>query len=159
VRRSIDPAAREAAAVEKVILESAKALSRFPATQDVESVLGHYARDFTGIENGENSTFDTQRELLEELEDQIARGTSMKVSLEARNIEVHLGGGFAWATYDYHFRFRLTGEPYEEDEGRCSSILQKVDSRWLFKHEHCSSACPEELLEEADPGAPAPQRT
>ena len=154
-------AAKEAAAVERVIRNAAQALSDFPRTLDAEALLSNYATGFTGIENGQETSLQDQRNLLADLRDQLAAGTQIVVSFRAGNIRVRISEKMAVATYDYSFRMGIAGEALDEEEGKCTSILEKLGARWLFRHEHCSSACPPcaDDEDEEDPDSTAPERT
>lgn len=138
------PATREASSVQRTIEGAARAFSEFPKTRDVDAVLSFYARDFTGIENGEATTLGDQRDLLLDLRDQLATGAFVGLVLRTRNIRVRVEGEIAWATYDYLFRIAAADGGWQDEEGMCSSILQKEGRAWRFKHEHCSSVCPDE---------------
>ena len=152
---------KEAAAVERVIRNAAQALTDFPRTRDVHAVLSNYAAGFTGIDNGEETSLDDQRNLLSDLEDQLASGTRVVLSMRAGNIRVRISGQMAVATYDYSFRIGIAGEFTDEEEGKCTSILEKNGTAWLFRHEHCSSACPACADEPAGdaPDSSVPERT
>lgn len=145
-----DAPSRDAVAVSKTIEASTRAFSEFPKTRSIESVLSFYSREFTGVENGAESDLDAQRALLEDLREQIAQGAFVGLSLQARNITVRTAGDFAWATYDYRFRIGSAGGDWDEEEGKCSSILARSGRAWRFVHEHCSSVCPD-VEEPADP--------
>ena len=134
--------------METAILASAKALSDFPSTRNVDAVLSFFAERFTGVDNGLETDIESQRELLLDLEDQIRMGVPVRISLRASAIRVHLAGPFAWATYDYGFRVGAGSESGDEEQGKCSSVLVKRKSSWLLLHEHCSSLCPGEEEEE-----------
>ena len=90
-----EKSARDAAAVERVIRSAAQALSDFPRTLDAQSVLSNYATGFTGIENGEETSIEDQRDLLRDLRDQIATGTRIVLSLRTANIRVRISGQMA----------------------------------------------------------------
>ncbi len=157
--RASEHSSREATAVQRTIEASARAFTEFPRTKSIESVLSFYAKDFTGIENGQDAGLDTQRELLEELKDQLSSGANVGLSFRASNVEVRVTGSTAWATYDYLFHIGTPDGAWEEEEGKCSSVLEKAGSAWLFKHEHCSSLCPDEQLEDEAGQDPLKDRT
>ncbi len=158
--RKEDQASRDAAEVAKAIAGSAKALSDFPRTRNRGAVLSFYAKTYTVVENGEESSLEGEKELLSELLDQMEEGQEVGISSMVRNIQVRVAGKIAWATYDYEFKIALRGGDWGADEGKCTSILVKPGSAWLLEHEHCSSLCPsEECEEEEDSEAPAHERT
>lgn len=157
--RSAEHASRDIAAVRRTIEASARAFTEFTRTRSIESVLAFYAKDFTGIENGQDAGLDNQRELLEELRDQLSGGASVGLSFRATNVEVRVTGSIAWATYDYLFRIAAADGAWDEEEGKCSSVLEKSGSSWLFKHEHCSSRCPDESTDEELDPPPLEDRT
>jgi ketosteroid isomerase-like protein len=142
--------AEQAALVAKTIAGSARALNDFPRTRNVESVLAFYAKDYTGIENGEETSLNDQRQLLSDLAERIGRGESVGISSTARNVRVRVAGSMAWATYDYVFKIAVGEEDWDEEDGKCSSVLEKSGSTWLLEHEHCSSVCPDEDDEESE---------
>lgn len=149
--------AKEAAAVERVIRAAAQALSDYPKTLDADSVLSYYATGFVGIENGEETTLQDQRDLLADLSDQLASGTHVGLSFRTASIRVRVIGALAIATYDYTFRIGVAGQFADEEAGKCTSILERSGAKWLFRHEHCSSVCPpcdDELEEEEDSATP-----
>ena len=156
--RSAEHASREAAAVQRTIEASARAFTEFTRTRSIESVLAFYAKDFTGIENGQDAGLDSQRELLEDLRDQLSDGASVGLSFRATNVEVRVTGSIAWATYDYLFRIAASDGAWDEEEGKCSSVLEKSGASWLFKHEHCSSLCPDEGTDEDPDRSPLEDR-
>ena len=143
-------APRETAAVETLITDSAKALTAFPRTRSIESVMAFYAKDYTGIENGEEWTADDTRQLLSDLEERIDLGLRVGVSCKASNIKVRITEAVAWATYDYSLKIGADGEALDDEEGKCTAVLEKVGGSWLFKHEHCSTLCPNEEEEEKE---------
>lgn len=141
---------REATAVARTITASAQALSDFPRTRNTGSVLSFYSKDYVGVENGEESSLDDERQILTELRDRIERGVSIEISNSARNIRVRVVGSIAWATYDYLFRIAVGDGDWDEESGKCTSVLEKSGTAWLLDHEHCSSLCPAETDEEGD---------
>lgn len=153
--------AKDAAAVERVIRGAAQALTDFPSTLDADAVLSNYAPGFTGIENGQETNLQDQRDLLADLREQLAAGSRVILSMRAANIRVRVSGTLAVATYDYAFRIGIAGESIDEEEGKCTSILEKTGGRWLFRHEHCSSDCPpcDDDSDEDDSDAKVPERT
>ena len=157
--RSSEHTPRDSAAVLRTIEASARAFTEFTKTRSIESVLAFYAKDFTGIENGQEAGLDTQRELLEDLRDQMTVGANVGLSLKASNIEIRVTGPIAWATYDYLFRIASADGTWDEEEGKCSSVLEKSGAVWLFKHEHCSSVCPDEGLGDDSDVDPLRDRT
>src|SRR3990172_9922093 len=72
--RKEELAARDAAEVAKAIAGSAKALSDFPRTRNRGAVLAFYAKTYTVVENGEESTLEGEKQLLSELEDRLEEG-------------------------------------------------------------------------------------
>src|SRR5262245_53907550 len=107
---SQNKAAKEAAAVERVIRAAAQALSDYPRTLDVDSVLSFYAAGFVGSENGEETSLQDQRDLLTDLSDELAAGTHVVLSFRAESIRVRVVGQLAIATYDYAFKIGVAGE-------------------------------------------------
>ncbi len=153
---SAEQTSRSAAAVARAISGSARALSDFPKTRNADSVLSFYAKDYTGIENGEESSLEDERQLLSDLEERIDQGVTVGISSRAQNIRVRVAGPIAWATYDYVFKIAVADSDWDEEEGKCTSVLEKIGSAWLLKHEHCSSPCPTEDGADNDKGDEGP---
>lgn len=142
----------EAAAVANTISASAKALTDFPRTRNAAAVLSFYAKDYRGVENGEESSLDDERQILSDLRNRLESGTPVRIASSARNIRVQVVGEVAWATYDYVFKIAIGDEDWDEENGKCTSVLKKNGSSWLLEHEHCSSLCPDDEEEDDDEG-------
>ncbi|HKQ59653.1 MAG TPA: nuclear transport factor 2 family protein [Candidatus Polarisedimenticolaceae bacterium] len=151
-----DDAAREATAVKDVVSAAARALASFPNTRDVQSVLAYYDPDYTLIEDGEQSSTEGTRELLDDLQAELNRGRRVNVGCNVSRIKVRVAGPVAWATYDWALTIRIGGKLRHDEAGLCTAVLVKEQPGWRFAHEHCSSAddAPEADEEDDDPLLP-----
>jgi len=132
-------AAQEEDAIEKVITESAKALSDFPRTRDKQSVLKFYTKNYVGIQNGKLETLETMENWLSVLDKQLKLGKPLGIVAEVKDIKVRMFGTMGWTTYQYEFKFGEAGNVVQEEKGMCSSIHRKVGELWLIDHDHCSN--------------------
>lgn len=131
-------AATEEDAVREAILHSVKAIADFPTTRDRQSVLGLYARDYSGTQDGESETLDAVQAWLEEYEALLRQGSPVRYAGNISDLTIRVSGTIAWATYRYRFQMLSAGQVQGEDNGLCTNILRKEGAGWVIQHEHCS---------------------
>lgn len=131
-------AAPEEEAVRQVVLGTVKAIADFPSTRDDQSVLGHYSKDYVGVQDGESETLEAVRNWLKEYGSLLDQGSSIRYAGEISDLSIRVAGGTAWATYRYVFQMLSAGQVQGEDRGLCTNILRKEATGWVIQHEHCS---------------------
>jgi ketosteroid isomerase-like protein len=125
-------------AIRTLLVETAKVTAEFSRTRDVQSVLKMYAKDYVGVQDGEEETLDTIQKWLADYGAELDKGNPTRFLGEVYGIKVRVSGPLAWATYDYVFKLVSEGKIQSEDRGLCTSVLRKEGSGWLIQHEHCS---------------------
>ena len=136
-------AAGDEEAIEKVLLAEAKSSATFAETRDREAVLKLYTTDYSGVQDGEAETRDTIDKWLSEYGSALEQGSRVHFLTAVSNLNTHISGSTAWATYDYVFQAIKNGELDAQEHGKCTSILLKESSGWLIRHEHCSKTKPQ----------------
>ena len=137
----------EVVAIEKAITDLAKSLTDFPKTRDKQSVLKFATKDYVGIQSGQEANPKEIDEYLSALLERINLGEPIGISQQVTNINTHVSGNTAWATYDFTYKLGRGGMPLEGFEGKCTAILRRESDVWLFQHEHCSSQTTRQQLE------------
>lgn len=130
-------------AVERVLLAEAKSSATFAETRDKQTVLKLYTTDYSGVQDGEAETRETIEKWLSEYGSALEQGTRVHFLGAVSNLNTHISGPTAWATYDYVFQAIRNGELDAQERGKCTSILRKESSGWLIRHEHCSKTKPQ----------------
>ena len=130
-------------AIEQVLLAEAKSSATFAETKDKQAVLKLYASDFSGVQDGEAETRDSIEKWLSDYGSALERGSRVHFLGAVSNLNTHISGPTAWATYDYVFQAIRNGELDAQEHGKCTSILHKERSGWLIQHEHCSKTKPQ----------------
>lgn len=130
-------------AVERVLLAEAKSSATFAETRDKQTVLKLYTTDYSGVQDGEAETRETIEKWLSEYGSALEQGTRVHFLGAVSNLNTHINGPTAWATYDYVFQAIRNGELDAQERGKCTSILRKESSGWLIRHEHCSKTKPQ----------------
>ena len=133
-------------AVERVLLAEAKSSATFAETRDKQAVLKLYTPDYSGVQDGEAETRDTIEKWLSEYGSELEQGSRVHFLGAVSNLNIHLSGQTAWATYDYVFQAIRNGELDAQEQGKCTSILRKESSGWLIRHEHCSKTKPQGMV-------------
>lgn len=131
--------ASDEAAIEKIITGYAQALSDFPKTRDVQSILKFYPEDYAGITDGERETFAQMRKKFSDLREDMDRGTALSISYRVSDIRVHINGEFAWATYDFNANLGKGLLLRKEEHGKCTGIYKTRGDAWTAQHVHCST--------------------
>src|SRR3989442_2718090 len=129
----------EVVAIEKTITDLAKSLTDFPKTRDKQSVLRFATKDYVGIQDGEDANPKETDQYLSDLLERINLGEPIGISYQVTNINTHVSGNTAWATYDFTHKLGRAGMPLEAVEGKRTAILRRESDVWLFQHEHGSS--------------------
>ena len=140
--RGGDVASEEITAIKKTVTDFAKAMTNFPRTRDKGSVLKFGTKDYVEITDGEMDNAQGIDKYLSELLKQINLGDPIGISYEVANIDAHVAGTIAWATYQYSYKLGRGGLALDEKEGMCTAIFKKEGKVWLYQHEHCSSLSP-----------------
>jgi ketosteroid isomerase-like protein len=130
-------------AVERTLLAEARSSETFADTRDQQAVLKLYTADFSGVQDGEAESRESIAKWLSEYGSALEQGTRVHFLGALSNLDTHVTGGTAWATYDYVFQAIKNGELDAQERGKCTSILRKQDSGWLIRHEHCSKTKPQ----------------
>lgn len=130
-------------AIERVLLAEAKSAAAFVETRDTQAVLKLYTTDYSGVQDGEAETRETIEKWLSEYGSALDKGTRVHFLSAVSNLNTHVAGSTAWATYDYVFQAIRNGELDAQDRGKCTSVLRKEASGWLIQHEHCSKTKPQ----------------
>ena len=130
-------------AVETVLTAEAKSAAAFAETRDPQSVLKLYTADYSGVQDGETETRETIEKWLSEYGSELEKGSRLHFIGGLSNLNTHVAGSAAWATYDYVFQAIRNGELDAQDRGKCTSLLRKESSSWLIQHEHCSKTKPQ----------------
>lgn len=125
-------------AVRQVLLQTVKAVADYPNTRDPRSVLGLYAADYVGIQDGEAESLEAVRNWLDEYGALLAQASPVRYAGEISDVNIRLSGGMAWATYRYVFQMVSEGRVQGEDKGLCTNVLRKEAAGWVIQHEHCS---------------------
>ncbi len=125
-------------AIEKALLAEAKSSATFAETRDIQAVLNLYTTDYSGVQDGEAETRETIEKWLAEYGSALQQGSRVHFLGAVSDLNTHISGTNAWATYDYVFQAIKNGELDAQEHGKCTSILRKENSRWLIQHEHCS---------------------
>ncbi|MBI5854220.1 MAG: nuclear transport factor 2 family protein [Nitrospirae bacterium] len=128
----------EEEAIRHTIVQTTQAIVDFSTTRDRQSVLGLYAKDYGGIQDGEAESLDAVHAWLEEYEAQLQQGSPVRYAGEISDLRIRVSGATAWATYRYVFQMLNAGQSQGEDRGLCTNILQKEAAGWVVQHEHCS---------------------
>jgi len=132
----------EEGAVEAAIVTEAKSAEIFGATRDKQAILQIYAADYSGIQDGVPETRQTIEQWLSDYDAELSKGSTLRFVGGVSNLEAHITGSTAWATYDYVFQAIRKGEIEAQDRGKCTSLLRKESSAWRIFHEHCSKPSP-----------------
>ncbi len=132
-------ASPEEDAIAKTIADSAKAMTDFPKTRDVRSVLRLYAKDYMGINNGESETLMEVEKVLTDLEEKINLGKPVGIVDRVSNVKVQVTGTLGWATYDEVMKIGAGGEVLVDLQAKCTGIYKKKGMEWLVQHVHCST--------------------
>ena len=140
---SASSAAGDEEAIEAVLLAEAKSSATFVETKDKGAVLKLYTADYSGVQDGEVETRDTIEKWLSEYESALEQGNRVHFLGAVSNLNTHISGSTAWASYDYVFQAIKNGELDAQEHGKCTSILRKQSSGWLIRHEHCSKTKPQ----------------
>jgi ketosteroid isomerase-like protein len=128
---SSDP---DKAAVEKVIIDQAKALSDFAASKDPQSYLKFYASDYSGVSEGESESIGDLNNMPADNQYDIQKCNNAGIKETVSNIKVHGDGNLAWAAYDFVQAF---GDG-DEISGKRTTIFRKENGSWLIVHQHAS---------------------
>lgn len=132
-------AGAEEDSIQKIITDVAKAVTDFPKTRDIHSIVKYYSNDFVGIDDGAWYYLrDMERQLLD-LNEGMSQGRPIGISNRVSNIDVHVNGTLGWATYINLFKLVSNGEVVEDSQSKCTAIFQKKEAEWLILHEHCST--------------------
>ena len=140
---SASSAAGDEEAIEAVLLAEAKSSATFVETKDKGAVLKLYTADYSGVQDGEVETRDTIEKWLSEYGSALEHGSRVHFLGALSNLNIHISGPTAWASYDYVFQAIKNGELDAQEHGKCTSILRKESSGWLIRHEHCSKTKPQ----------------
>jgi ketosteroid isomerase-like protein len=140
---SASSAAGDEEAIEAVLLAEAKSSATFVETKDKGAVLKLYTADYSGVQDGEVETRDTIEKWLSEYGSALEQGNRVHFLGAVSNLNTHISGSTAWASYDYVFQAIKNGELDAQEHGKCTSILRKESSGWLIRHEHCSKTKPQ----------------
>lgn len=138
-------------AIAKIITDVSKAMTDFPKTRDIKSILRFYAKDYTEISNGEPQTLSEMERLLTDLEDQINLGKPVGISDRVSNIKAQVSGTIGWATFDEVVKIGAGGQVLEEEQSKCTGIFKKKGTEWLIQHEHCSTPLKEKANQLQEP--------
>lgn len=130
-------------AVERVLLAEAKSSATFAETRDKEAVLKLYTADYSGVQDGEAETRESIEKWLAEYGSALEQGSRVYFLGTVSNLNTHISGPTAWATYDYVFQAIKNGELNAQEHGKCTSVLRKEHDGWLIRHEHCSKTKPQ----------------
>jgi ketosteroid isomerase-like protein len=130
-------------AVERVLLAEAKSSAAFAETRDKQTVLRLYTPDYSGVQDGEAETRESIERWLTEYGSALEQGSRVHFLGAVSNLDAHISGPTAWATYDYVFQAIKNGELDAQEHGKCTSVLRKEHSEWLIRHEHCSKTKPQ----------------
>ena len=130
-------------AVERVLLAEAKSSATFAETRDKQAVLNLYTADYSGVQDGEAETRESIERWLTEYGSALEQGSRVHFLGAVSNLNAHISGPTAWATYDYVFQAIKNGELDAQEHGKCTSVLHKESSGWLIRHEHCSKTKPQ----------------
>jgi len=133
----------EEEAVERVVAAEAKASATFVETRDKQAVLKLYTADYNGVQDGEAETRDSIEQWLTEYGSALDQGSRVHFLGAISNLDTHISGPTAWATFDYVFQAIKNGELDAQEHGKCTSVLRKESSGWLIRHEHCSKTKPQ----------------
>ena len=133
----------EEEAVERVVAAEAKASATFVETRDKQAVLKLYTADYNGVQDGEAETRDSIEQWLTEYGSALDQGSRVHFLGAISNLDTHISGPTAWATFDYVFQAIKNGELDAQEHGKCTSVLRKETSGWLIRHEHCSKTKPQ----------------
>ena len=128
----------EEEAIERVLLAEAKSSATFVETRDKQAVLRLYTLDFSGVQDGEAESRESIEKWLSDYGSALERGSRVHFLGAVSNLNTHIAGPTAWATYDYVFQSIKNGELDAQEHGKCTTILRKESSGWLIRHEHCS---------------------
>ena len=136
--QNVGPKTQEQSAIEKNLMDLAKANTEFPKTKDRQSVLRFYSQDYSGIADGQLETLQGISKNLSDLTDRINLGEPVGISAKASNITAHVTDSSAWATYDYEYKVGTGGMVLDSNQGKCTSIFRNQAGSWQIQHEHCS---------------------
>ena len=130
-------------AVERVVAAEAKSSATFAETRDKQAVLKLYTADYSGVQDGEAETRESIEKWLTEYGSALDQGSRVHFLGAISNLDTHISGPTAWATFDYVFQAIKNGELDAQEHGKCTSVLRKETSGWLIRHEHCSKTKPQ----------------
>jgi ketosteroid isomerase-like protein len=130
-------------AVERVVAAEAKSSATFAETRDKQAVLKLYTADYSGVQDGEAETRESIEKWLTEYGSALGQGSRVHFLGAISNLDTHISGPTAWATFDYVFQAIKNGELDAQEHGKCTSVLRKETSGWLIRHEHCSKTKPQ----------------
>jgi ketosteroid isomerase-like protein len=126
-------------AVTRVITDQAIAMTDFPKSKDVRSLLKFFAQDYTSVENGMATNLKDAEKTLYEWKERINLGSPLGISIQLSDIKVQVSGKIAWATFDQEAKIGALGEAVAQQQQKCTGIYTKKGSQWLIQHEHCST--------------------
>ena len=121
----------------------AKSSATFAETRDKQAVLKLYTADYSGVQDGEAETRESIEKWLTEYGSALDQGSRVHFLGTISNLDTHISGPTAWATFDYVFQAIKNGELDAQEHGKCTSVLRKEASGWLIRHEHCSKTKPQ----------------
>ena len=133
----------EEEAIERVLLEEAKSSATFAESRDKQAVLKLYTTDYSGVQDGEAETRESIEKWLTEYGSALDQGSRVHFLGAISNLDTHISGPTAWATFDYVVQAIKNGELDAQEHGKCTSVLRKEASGWLIRHEHCSKTKPQ----------------
>ena len=140
---SASMAGGEEEAVERVVMAEAKSSATFAETRDKQTVLNLYTADYSGVQDGEAESRESIERWLTEYGSALDQGSRVHFLGAISNLDTHISGPTAWATFDYVFQAIKNGELDAQEHGKCTSVLRKETSGWLIRHEHCSKTKPQ----------------
>lgn len=140
---SVARAGGEEEAVERVVAAEAKSSATFAETRDKQAVLKLYTADYSGVQDGEAETRESIEKWLTEYGSALDQGSRVHFLGAISNLDTHISGPTAWATFDYVFQAIKNGELDAQEHGKCTSVLRKETLGWLIRHEHCSKTKPQ----------------
>lgn len=128
----------------KAITDRAKAVTNFPQSKDVQTILRFYTKDYIGITDGEAHSYANIEDEFSDMAEKINLGQQVGISNKVADIKPQVSGTVGWVIYDYSLKIGSGGEVLEQEQGKCTAIFRKEGSAWLIQHEHCSSASPQD---------------
>jgi hypothetical protein len=79
------------------------------------------------------------KQVLETTLEQLNLGLPFVFSYDGSDPSIEVNGDVAWATYDSTFKYGLATGDMKTIHEKCTSILKRNGSSWLFVHDHCST--------------------